>query len=161
MTDPVTPRAPPVTRRLLVLACSAHKRVGAGLLPAVDRYDGPAFRVLRKALADTDDRPDVLVLSAKYGLIPADHEIPDYDHRLTPEAADGLRSDVLRALGEALAAGAYAEVAFCLGRDYRRAVAGYEGVVPAGTAVATITGGQGTRLRNLRRWLRRGHPPAV
>ena len=71
-----------------------------------------------------------------------------------------LRPGVLRALGEALAGGAYAEVAFCLGRAYRRAVAGYTDVVPDGTAVTWVTGGQGTRLRALRAWLRGAGPPA-
>jgi hypothetical protein len=159
VTDPVTPRAPPVARRLLVLACSARKRMEAGLLPAVDRYDGPAFRVLRKALANTDDPPDVLILSARYGLIPADREIPDYDQKLSPDDAEALRPGILRVLGEVLAGRAYAEAAFCLGRDYRRAVAGHEEVVPAGVAVVRITGGQGTRLRNLRSWLRGGDRP--
>jgi hypothetical protein len=155
VTDPVTPRAPP-SRRLLVLACSARKRADPGLLPAVDRYDGPGFRVLRKYLADAADPPDVLILSARYGLIPADREIPDDDQKLTPDDADALRPDVLRALGHALADGAFAEVALCLGRDYRRAVAGHAEVVPAGVAVLQITGGQGTRLRKLRAWLRGG-----
>ncbi len=123
MTDPAPPRAPPA-RRLLVLACSARKQKDAGLWPAIDRYDGPAFRVLRKALADTVDPPDVLILSARYGLIPCDREIPGYDRRLTSGDADALRPGVLRALGDALAGGAYAEVGLCLGRDYRRAIAG-------------------------------------
>ena len=155
MTDP-----PPPGRRLLVLACSARKRPGAGLLPAVDRYDGPAFRVLRRCLAHADDPPDVLVLSARYGLIPAARPIPDYDRRLTPAGADALRPAALRGLGAALARGAYAEVALCLGRTYRRAVAGFEAVAPIGTRVAHITGGQGVRLRNLRAWLGGAAPPA-
>lgn len=159
MTDTPPPRAPPA-RRLLVLACSARKRIDAGLLPAIDRYDGPAFRVLRAYLADAADPPDVLILSARHGLIPADREIPDYDQMLTPEAADALRSGALRVLGGVLTSGVYAEVAFCLGRDYRRAVAGHEEVVPAGTAVTVVGGGRGTRLRNLRAWLRGDDPPA-
>lgn len=159
MTDPVTPRAPP-PRRLLVLARPARKRPGGGLLPAIHRYDGPAFRVLRAFLAGAADPPDVLVLSARYGLIAAAREIPDYDRRLTPGDADAERPDVLRALGEALARTDYTEVALCLGRAYRRAVAGHGDVVPAGTAVAFLTGGQGTRLRNLRAWLRGGRPAA-
>jgi len=155
VTDPA---ARPPGRRLLVLACSARKRTDAGLLPAIDRYDGPAFRVLRRFLAAGDDPPDVLVLSARYGLIASDREIPDYDLRLTPTAADSLCADVLRSLGEMLARTGYAEVALCLGRDHFRAVAGYEDVVPGGTAVSVIAGGLGTRLRNLRAWLGAARP---
>jgi hypothetical protein len=132
----------------------------AGLLPAIDRYDGPAFRVLRAFLVGAVDPPDVLVLSARYGLIASAHEIPDYDQLLTPEAADALRPDVLRSLDETLAGASFSEVAFCLGRDYRRAVAGHEDVIPSWTAVVHITGSQGTRLRNLRTWLRGSRPAA-
>ena len=35
--------------RLLIVACSRAKRPDAGSLPAIDRYDGPAFRLLRRA----------------------------------------------------------------------------------------------------------------
>ena len=35
--------------RLLVVACSKSKRPDARSMPAIDRYDGPAFRQLRRA----------------------------------------------------------------------------------------------------------------
>jgi hypothetical protein len=38
------------TGRMLILACSRRKRPDEGLLPAIERYDGPAFRVLRRFL---------------------------------------------------------------------------------------------------------------
>ncbi len=34
--------------RLLVLACSARKRFEACALPAIERYDGVNFRILKK-----------------------------------------------------------------------------------------------------------------
>lgn len=147
-----TPRPP---SRLLVIGCSARKKKDPGPLTALGRYDGPAFRVLRKYLSRATVAPAVLILSARYGLIDANRETPDYDLRMTPAAADALRPDVLRVLGERLAEG-FAEVGVCLGRDYQTAVAGFEDLVPPGTAVTPITGGQGTRLRNLRAWLERG-----
>ena len=56
--------------RLLIMACSARKRATEDLLPAIDRYDGPAFRVLRKYLSHAE-RPGltVMILSAKYCLL--------------------------------------------------------------------------------------------
>jgi hypothetical protein len=60
-------------RRLLILACSQRKNPARGKLPAIDRYDGPAFRVLRKYSRDSAaNLPTVLILSAKHGLIAAD-----------------------------------------------------------------------------------------
>jgi hypothetical protein len=136
----------------LFLSCSARKRKDAGPLPAIERYDGPAFRVLRRFLTVAADPPDVLVLSARYGLVSSDREIPDYDTRMTPELAAEMRADVLRVLGEAVARGGYAEVGFCLGAAYRDAVVGFE---RAGATVTFVTGTQGTRLRNLLAWLER------
>ena len=34
--------------RLLILACSARKRLEARALPAIERYDGVNFRILKK-----------------------------------------------------------------------------------------------------------------
>lgn len=36
-------------RYLLILACSQRKRVDAGLLPAIEHYDGVNFRAIHKA----------------------------------------------------------------------------------------------------------------
>ena len=59
--------------RLLILSCSKAKRADCGLLPAIDRYDGPFFRVLRRYLRQQPaDPPVVHILSAEFGLIPAD-----------------------------------------------------------------------------------------
>ena len=60
---------------MLILACSRRKRLDEGLLPAIDRYDGSAFRVLRRFLRERPaGAPDVLILSAKHGLIA--HDLP-------------------------------------------------------------------------------------
>ena len=83
-------------QRLLVLACSERKVTAAGLLPAVDRYDGPPFRVLRKYLREHTGAPDILILSAKYGLIPSDQQIPYYDCRITRASARVLKSKSYR-----------------------------------------------------------------
>lgn len=88
---PAVPSAPP-PRRLLILSCSKAKTADDGLLPAIDRYDGPTFRVLRRYLRE---RPDpalqVYVLSAEFGLIAGDHPIPSYDREMTEARAQELR----------------------------------------------------------------------
>jgi hypothetical protein len=78
------------TDRLLILACSQRKRPDAELLPALERYDGPAFRVLRRFLRSrAPDPPEVLILSAEHGLIPRDLPIAAYDRKMTPARARG------------------------------------------------------------------------
>ncbi len=87
--------------RLLIQSCSAQKRHDTGLLPALERYDGPAFRLLRKAKA-AGLMTDVylLIVSAEHGLIDEDRRIADYDRRMTVERAIELApqvsSDLLR-----------------------------------------------------------------
>lgn len=76
--------------RLVIIACSQRKRPDAGLLPAIDRYDGPLWQTLR-----TIDRPGTLaqaaVLSAHFGLRDARWtELPDYDTPMTDAIADAM-----------------------------------------------------------------------
>lgn len=140
--------------RLLILACSERKSPAKGLLPALERYDGPAFRVLRKYLREAEHpAPTVLILSAKYGLITADHAIPDYNCRLTRNAAIGLRAQVSRVAHTAIRGTSWSAVGVCAGKDYRLALDGLAELLPRGIQLTWIEGGQGVRLANLKRWL--------
>ena len=78
-----------MNRQLLILGCSQTKRDCEGLLPAIDRYDGPTYRVLRKFLREYQWPEDmsIAVLSAKYGLFGSLKGIEDYDMRMTPSIA--------------------------------------------------------------------------
>jgi hypothetical protein len=141
--------------RLLVIACSERKAPAAGLLPAIDRYDGPAFRVLRKFLREHESlAPTILVLSAKYGLIPADREIPFYDCRISRDTAYALRPLVVEVAGASLHAKEWRSVGICAGKDYQIALDGIFGLIPPGVRVTLLRGGQGARLSALHKWLR-------
>ncbi len=141
--------------RLLILACSQRKNPAASVLPAIDRYDGPAFRVLRKFLAETPaDAPAVLILSARYGLIDSATRIPDYDCRMSAGLAERLRPAVLKTLARVLRSGGWRSVGLCVGMEYRAALDGMESLLPEDAQVEVIGGGQGRRLTGLRRWLR-------
>lgn len=70
--------------RLLLISCSNRKRAGYKLMPAIDRYNGPAFYVLRRYLRETDDRQlRVYILSAEFGIINARKRIPNSDRLMT------------------------------------------------------------------------------
>jgi hypothetical protein len=70
--------------RLLILMCSQVKRRDAGLMPAWKRYDSPIWQTLRKH-NPAEKQARVAVLSARYGIIPAQTEIPYYDEAFTQE----------------------------------------------------------------------------
>lgn len=154
-TDVVPPDSAP--RRLLIIACTATKRPDAGLLPAIDRYDGPSFRVLRRWQADHPDVADslaVYVLSAEYGLIPASLPIADYNRRMTAARADELREPVQAALQQVLTGQTFAAAYLSGGQVYRRALGEplpRIGGIPLETAPAGA--GIGTQLAALKRWL--------
>ena len=84
---------------MLILSCSQRKRLDEGLLPAVERYDGPAFQVLRRFLREnSSEAPHVLILSAEHGLISYDRPIAAYDRKMTLARARELRPLVLAKL---------------------------------------------------------------
>jgi hypothetical protein len=140
--------------RLLILSCSQRKATTKDRLPAIDRYDGPAFRVLRKYLREAPPVvPVVLILSAKYGLIAADRRIEDYDCRLTASAAARLRPKVLEAVRRVLDSGEWSSVGVCASKVYRIALDGLSELMHEGARLDLIEGGQGPRLTNLRAWL--------
>jgi hypothetical protein len=141
--------------RLLILSCSQSKTGARVRVPAIDRYDGPAFRVLRKYLREgPTDAPTVLILSAKYGLIDSTMEIPDYDRRMSRPRAAELRPTVLKGLSLVMKSKSWHSIGVCVGKVYRSALDGMDAIVPENARVEILGGGQGTRLANLRRWLR-------
>ena len=134
--------------RCLILSCTQAKRGDERLLPALERYDGPAFRVVRRFLRETDPAlwdVDLYALSARYGLISANQRIADYDQRMTPTRAAELRPDVLSRLRRILSQG-YTEVFLSLSRSYLQAVNGFETLVPIGAHVMVSQAAAGRRL---------------
>ena len=166
--------------RLLILACTATKRHDLAPLPALQRYDGPSFRTVRRwrTLNPYDaERLDVLILSARLGLITADAPIEDYDQRMTQQQAVALQPAVSVALQLFFELHSpYAATLIHLGQDYLSALApdlgnGLDtaerarqihtwlatlaGVQPG---IVTLTaGGIGTRLGQIKRWLEDPH----
>jgi hypothetical protein len=137
------------------LACSRRKVPAKGYLPAIDRYDGPAFRVVRKYLRETPDGSlAVLVLSAKYGLIESERSIPWYDLHLSAASAARLQPQVLEAAKRVLRSHHWQAVGLCAGKEYRSVLGGLAELLPAGARLDLLAGGLGKRLAALRDWLR-------
>jgi hypothetical protein len=144
--------------RLLILSCSQRKSSASGRVPAIDRYDGPAFRVLQKHLREASAQPpSVLILSARFGLIEGDRPIPWYNHRLSASAAKKLRPAVLRTVRRVLGSRRWRAVGVCAGQEYRVALDGLAELLPPGLRVDLLAGGLGKRLAALRAWLRQDH----
>lgn len=142
-------------KRLLIIACSQRKRPDPGLLPAIERYDGGSYRVLRKIKREGrwPKNLDVLILSAKYGLIEASTPIADYEQRITRDRASQLKPQVIQALQTYSQYNTYFEVYVDLGQDYLSAVEGFEQFF-SGSSITRVKGRIGERLKSLKSWLK-------
>jgi len=138
---------------LLLLGCSARKRPEKGLLPAIERYDGVNFRVLRKFLLENGWPAGLVIkiLSAKFGLIDATDLIELYDERMKPNRAEEHRVSVtakLESLGRL-------KTAFVnLGQDYLPAL-DEKTLRSASREVIHAEGGIGEKMRSMKMWLRK------
>ncbi len=142
--------------RCLLIACSKAKRLNPELLPALQRYDGPYFRIIHRFLRETpQDRVDlkILILSAEFGLIPDDRLIPNYDRRMTRARAEELRPQVLDSLRSELVRRQCSELFVILGAEYQSAISGLETIVPPETKIIRAKGAQGVKARQLKYWL--------
>lgn len=148
-------------RHLLILACSQRKRSDADSLPAIERYDGPTFRLLRRFLRKQPSAPlEIYILSAKFGLIPSDYQIPNYDQRMTKMRSRQLQAEVIAKFEDILSAKSYQKLCICLGRDYLLALDKYDMLIKSGLAVRIATGSLGKKLATLHDWLY-GKPPEL
>ena len=140
-------------KRLLLVSCSKRKRPLKGAIPAIDLYDGPQFRLLRRYL----DIPnlDIYIISAKYGLIESSECIEFYDLKMTVKRAKELRDDVTRILKSILEKNLYTEVLINLGRDYLQVLDGFREklINDHNCKVVMIEGRIGERLSKMKNWL--------
>lgn len=147
-------------RRLLFLSCSKAKRQLSGKVAALNLYDGPAFRVLRKyySISGDLDALDVIILSARYGFISPLKLITTYDQRLGSKGGPSpakLRSQ----LAEVTIGRCYSEVFINLGVDYLSRLPDLETVLDGSPTIIRAHGRIGERLHELKKWL--SHDEAV
>lgn len=137
--------------RLLIMGCTERKRHDAKPLAAIDRYDGPTFRVLRKYMRD-NPRHDITVaiLSAELGLIESTRQIDDYDRKMDRKRCAELRESCSLEFRALLAEQRWEGVGVCLSKVYLPAVLKETNGLPI---LRLIQGGQGPRLRALKDWL--------
>ncbi len=135
--------------RLLILACSQRKRPAPA--PALELYDGPAYRVVRRALRNGVHDVEVWVLSAEHGLIPADQVIAPYDHRLTRDRAIELAIPVSHVLAD-LWQREWDDVYIEAGKLYQSLIS--VAMTWSGSRQVRWSGGPiGKRMQALKKWL--------
>lgn len=142
---------------LLILKCSSRKRDAAAPMPAIERYDGPMWQVLRSYLREHPGAIgglDVFGLSAEFGLFPASEQIPWYERTMDPDRAHELQPQVMECFQSLMARG-YERLCLGVSKRYLRALAGWEQAVPDSLHVMITDGPAGVKLGQLRAWLHR------
>ena len=148
-------------RRLLVLACSGRKRPDAALLPAIERYDGPAFRLLRRFLQQKSHASlSVYILSAEFGLIHDRMPIPDYDRQMTVTRAWELQPGVINELRRLVGDDDGQELFVLAGKTYLSLMQEWATESPRSARIRIASGPMGRKLSELYDWLH-GGPPVV
>ena len=146
-------------KKLLIIACSEKKSKDSGMVHAVERYDGPAFRVLRRFIREQPgDVPTIYILSGKFGLIRGHSKIPAYNSKMTHQRAIELRPLVTKSIARVIEHTEWSDIGISAGKAYLEAMPGIEELCRQGTAVEYLSGSLGKRLSALFRWLRQEVP---
>ena len=137
-----------VEKKLLIIGCSKRKREFLDS-PAIDVYDGPYYRMLRK----TELRAvDILILSAKYGLIDYKTKISPYEKRMTPNIAEEMRDSVTNQLKDLLRKNSYSEIVINLGKIYMMAF-DFQSLSKYSTTFEILRGDILKRIHTLKTWI--------
>ena len=139
----------------MIISCSNSKDPRPGLLPALERYTGAWYQVIKKLKRERrfPDNLDILIISAKYGLIDSDTEIENYDQKMKLPRARELRESILNKLTDILSETRYENILINLGCSYMEVISGFEKIVPVATRVSILQGTIGPRKRDMRKWI--------
>jgi uncharacterized protein DUF6884 len=142
-------------RSLVILGCTQRKKRTSRLLPAIDRYDGPAFRVLRKHARDEPKQsPDACILSGRFGLISGDFLIPRYDRDIGRDVSTALRTLIDKQLKQILDKIQPARLFVSVGSRYWPLIEEPLAREIPMAKLAVASGGIGGRASQLAHWLR-------
>jgi len=147
---------------LLIQSCSATKQNVETAVPALDLYDGYFFRIIKKALRADQFRPglDIIIISAKHGVVEPDEKIGYYDQRMDTERAKELNDEVINTIASHVTQEGYEKLWINLGKDYLPAVDGVEDAVDV--PVDCIEGcGIGMKGKQLKHLVSAGQPTQV
>ena len=145
--------------RLLIVPCSQRKITTDIPTAAINVYDGPFYRLLRKNIPifDNNNGLDIYIISAKYGLIEPLHEIQTYDQKMDDKQAKRLKPKIRERLLKIIKDKTYSEIYVNTGKSYSLALEGFQGNVKRyspNTLFRMGHGKIGQRLHDMKEWIR-------
>ena len=138
---------------LLILGCSDKKTKNPNFdeMPALEIYDGPNYRVLRKFLRENGWPPGLIIkiISAKHKIIDATELIEPYNERLDKKAAKDIRQEVMQELAELKLP---KTVFINMGKGYLPAISCITTLF-GDNRVEYAEGGIGKKMQKMKQWL--------
>lgn len=138
---------------LLIQSCSNAKEHTDKAVPAIDLYDGYFFRIIKKAMREGqfDPKFDILIISAKYGVIEPEEKIHYYDRLLGKDQAQEWNEMIVDDIAKKTSGMDYKEIWVNTGKRYLATLDGVEEVVDG--SINYISGDgigiKGSQLKNL------------
>jgi hypothetical protein len=145
--------------RLLIIPCSQNKKNTDIPTAAINVYDGPFYRLLRKNIEvfDNNNGLDIYIISAKYGLIDPLYKIQTYDQKMDEKQAKRLNPKIRDRLFKIIKDKTYSEIYINTGKSYSLALEGFQGIVKRYSPNTQLRLGQGKigqRLHDMKMWIR-------
>lgn len=135
-------------KRIIITSCADVKKSEKNI-PAMELYDGPAYRIMRKHHFPPENTH---IISAKYDLIRGDTQISFYDQRMTTKRAVELSSIIEKGIEDIIKQNPSADIFVNLGRTYTITLGSSETTLRNHNA--TFAKGRiGERLHQLKMWL--------
>lgn len=141
-------------KSLLIISCSGSKDKTPGLMPAIIRYKGSPYPILHKAIRDNyfPNNLDILIISAKYGLLRSGELIPDYDQEMEPGRAVELRPSIQEKLASFLEGKDYEKLFNGLWKAYNETLEGFDLERHFGYVIPVETN-RGKKIAQLKVWI--------
>ena len=141
-------------KSLLIISCSGAKDKAPGKLPALERYKGPFYPTLHKAKRENyfPENLDILIISAKYGLLKSDDLIEDYDQKMDCPRANELRPQVQADLKKFLNGKHYTQLFNGLWTVYNKTLEGFD-LEKYCDDVFPVETNRGKKMGQLKQWI--------
>lgn len=147
--------------RLMVISCSSKKSGDPGMVPAIERYQGTTYQVIKKARREGYWPQDIhlFIVSAKYGLISEHVLIEAYDLKMTEVRAGELQTQVGSAIDALFRATMYDQIFINTGSVYSQCLTASLELQKAyaDRRVIEAHGQIGERLKQTKAWILAQH----
>lgn len=142
--------------RLILLSASRRRSSNLEPLPAIERYQGVYFRVLKKYLREGRLKDtDILIVSEKFGVLRPKDLVPyhkPFEGKLGKEEVQKARQANLTKLAETLSEKQYSEIFVVCGREFQKLIDSFQNLT--NTKVVFCEGaGLGPKAQNLKKWI--------